>query len=715
MKKLQYALGILLALCCGIAGIVGAVEVTAFGSLSFYEKQYSTLEVYDDVGMTLPDLMQVTEEMLLYLQGDRDDLVVETTMYGINREFFNEKEKLHMVDVRNLNLGAVAVAKVCLAIAALCLIGIAGLHLYRKDTLRHFLRIMAQTFLIGTASFLIIIGAGALLVSTDFNRYWRMFHHIFFTNDLWLLDPTTDMLINIVPEAFFQAFIIRCVMIFVTAILCLTILCIILCIRTKETPYKGGHPLSAGGFCALILGAAMLLHSSILTPLSVFADGDTTTPAKEAVMERLENIPSGELWPQAPETSGTSVILWELNTDTILYAKNALQASYPASTTKILTALLTIEQTSPKDTVTYSSKAVLSLPAGSSHIGLKVGEVLSVYDSLCGLLLPSANEVANGLAELVSGSIPAFVTLMNQRAAELGAVNTHFSNANGLHQVDHTTCAYDLAMIYQACLQEPLFMEISSKASYIIGPTNLIEESRPMRTTHRMMRKDDEYYMESVICGKTGTTPEAGGCLITYAKQGDLALLCVVLGATAPGQYKDTTKLLQYGFDNFNQVNVSANDFRFQGDIHSTELLSADNQLQFYEFDSRSVLLLPKSLSLSDLTTQIVKNLDGDYSKIQYFYQEQLIGEAEVLSATLSFEDYNSLLTGGESTAELPYQSLPAMVAPTVHPIWIILPVCLGIALVVAIFLGIYNNNTNTQRRRRKRTKVYHNVWRDHV
>lgn len=717
MKKLQYALGILLAMCCGIALIVGSVELTAFGSLSFYEKQYSTLEVYDDVGMTLPDLMVVTQEMLKYLQGDRDDLVVETTMYGTQREFFNEKEKLHMVDVRNLNLGAVKVAKSCCVIAALCLILMAFLHLRRKAPVKELWRCLAQTFLVGTVTFLLLMGAGALLVSSDFDRYWKMFHYIFFTNDLWLLDPTTDMLINIVPGEFFQAFIIRCAVIFVSMILALTVLCIVVCVRTKSVvPSKRsrnakGHPL-----LTLLLGGSMLLHSLTLAPVHAEASGsDTDSSNPELVQQRLDNIPSGDRWPQVPEVQGSAAILWELNTDTILFAKNALQSAYPASTTKILTALLTIEQTSPEDTVIYSSKAVLSLPQGASHIGLKVGEVLSVYDSLCGLLLPSANEVANGLAELVSGSIPAFVTLMNTRAAELGAVNTHFSNANGLHQEEHTTCAYDLAKLYQACLEQPLFVEISSKSNYIIGETNLINETRPMRTTHRMMRKDDEYYMESVVCGKTGTTDEAGGCLITYAEQGDLALLCVVLGAEVPAQYEDTTKLLQYGFENFSQVNVAASDSRFQGDIHSTELLSAGNQLQFYEFDSRSVLLLPNELSLSDLTTNIVKNIDGDYSKIQYYYQDQLVGEADVLSATLSFQDYNSQLTGGESGADLPYLSLPAMVAPKLHPIWIILPSCLGVTLVVAIFLGIYHNNTNTQRRRRKRTQVFHNVWRDHL
>ena len=149
-------------------------------------------------------------------------------------------------------------------------------------------------------------------------------------------------------------------------------------------------------------------------------------------------------WPDAPEITSEAAILVDIDTDTILYAKNATSSMYPASTTKLMTAYLTLSNTSLDDIVTFSKNSIYSLPSGSSHIGMHIGESLSVRDCLYGLLLPSANEVATALAEHVSGSVSSFVELMNSTAVSLGCVNTNFANANGLQDPNHMTCAYDL-------------------------------------------------------------------------------------------------------------------------------------------------------------------------------------------------------------------------------------------------------------------------------
>ena len=197
---------------------------------------------------------------------------------------------------------------------------------------------------------------------------------------------------------------------------------------------------------------------------------------------------------EAPSIASEAGLLLEPQSGTILFAKNATDAHYPASTTKLMTALLTLEHCSLDEVVTFSSSAVLTLEPGSSHIGLRVGEQLTVKDSLYGLLLPSANEVANGLAEHVAGSTDAFAAMMNERAAQLGAVNTHFSNPHGLHDDTHYTCAYDLALIMKACIQIPSFVEIDSAPTYVRQADSLLNKEIPMGSTHKMMRENSGYY-----------------------------------------------------------------------------------------------------------------------------------------------------------------------------------------------------------------------------
>ena len=177
-----------------------------------------------------------------------------------------------------------------------------------------------------------------------------------------------------------------------------------------------------------------------------------TSAATKAEIDTMQaHLP--DEWPDAPEITSEAAILVDIDTDTILYAKNATSSMYPASTTKLMTAYLTLSNTSLDDIVTFSKNSIYSLPSGSSHIGMHIGESLSVRDCLYGLLLPSANEVATALAEHVSGSVSSFVELMNSTAVSLGCVNTNFANANGLQDPNHMTCAYDLYRIMLGCLQ----------------------------------------------------------------------------------------------------------------------------------------------------------------------------------------------------------------------------------------------------------------------
>ena len=238
----------------------------------------------------------------------------------------------------------------------------------------------------------------------------------------------------------------------------------------------------------------------------------------------------------------------DVDTGEILLEKNRDERYYPASTTKVMTALVVLENVSDLNaTLTYSDWAINSLSWDSSTLQPEaaVGEQMSVLDTLYGMILMSGNECANALAEYTSGSVEAFTDLMNAKAAELGAVNTHFANAHGLHDENHYTTPYDLMLIFRAALQNDLFLQIDSTAHYQIPATNLYG-ARQLDMGHQMIVGNYEY--PYAVAGKTGSTPEAGRTLVTYAVKGDVRLISVIMKSTDEAFYQDTEKLLDEGF-----------------------------------------------------------------------------------------------------------------------------------------------------------------------
>lgn len=196
-KALQYTAGIIFTICLMVTLLITSVEAVVYWLPGYFEKEYAKYNVTEAVDMTMEDLLDVTDQMMAYLRGNRADLHVPTTMGGVSREFFNEREIAHMEDVRGLFLSAMAIRRGCLAVMALLI----ALLLLRKADMR---RIFPKSVCIGTGLFFAVTAAIAAIISTDFTRYFILFHHLFFHNDLWLLDPATDMLINIVPEGFFS-------------------------------------------------------------------------------------------------------------------------------------------------------------------------------------------------------------------------------------------------------------------------------------------------------------------------------------------------------------------------------------------------------------------------------------------------------------------------------------------------------------------------------
>lgn len=253
-------------------------------------------------------------------------------------------------------------------------------------------------------------------------------------------------------------------------------------------------------------------------------------------------------WPALNEIQSGAYIVMERASGKVLLEKEADEKLYPASTTKIVTALLGLERLKPDEIVTISAEAV-NLPSGYTKVGIRAGEQVVAKDLLAGLMVASGNDAANAVAEAVGGSIEKFAALMNDRARKAGATQTNFLNPSGIHQEGHITTARDLAKITAACLSDIRFRELVSLKTCSMPATNLHPYNgwAILTNTNRLMVYGDSYYaselLKEVIGVKTGYTNAAGDCLIAAAKTADgTELIGVIL--KVPASLRDTNKFV---------------------------------------------------------------------------------------------------------------------------------------------------------------------------
>ncbi len=254
---------------------------------------------------------------------------------------------------------------------------------------------------------------------------------------------------------------------------------------------------------------------------------------------------SVQIWAE-PEIKAEGAVVIDAASGQVLYGKNERNRFYPASITKLLTALLVLERCGLNDTVTFSQTATTNLESGAVTLNLTEGDKLTVSQCLYALLLKSANEVANGLAEHVSGSVAGFAELMNQKAVSLGCTGTHFANPNGLNDNNHYTTPYDMALIARAAFQNQTLCNINTTLSYEM-PATKKSEAKTITMGHKMMYRTDSRYYEGIIGGKTGYTSKAGNTLVTGAEKNGVRLIAVVMKSSST-HYEDTKALLDYGF-----------------------------------------------------------------------------------------------------------------------------------------------------------------------
>ncbi len=301
-----------------------------------------------------------------------------------------------------------------------------------------------------------------------------------------------------------------------------------------------------------------------------------------------------------PQIASTAAILVEESTGKILYQKNAYEKMYPASTTKIMTAILTLENCKLDEMATVSYNAVYSLPSGYVNANLQEGEEISINDLLYALMVKSANDAAIVLAEHISGSVQNFAKMMNEKAISLGCQNTRFVNPNGVHNDNHYTTAHDLYLIASYCMKNENFRKYASTVSYTLPATNkYLAKDRVCTTTNEMIRPKSKYYNQNIIGIKTGHTTEAKDCLVSCAIQNDVELISVVLhaGTNREGlseRYVDTQALFDYGFKDFSFTDiVKENDI-----VKNIEIENANK-------DTKSLDLIAKNTLSTYLNTQI--------------------------------------------------------------------------------------------------------------
>lgn len=430
-------------------------------------------------------------------------------------------------------------------------------------------------------------------------------------------------------------------------------------------------------------------------------------------------------WPQGPQIYADAAVVMEASTGTILYNKDMDKAEYPASITKIMTALLTVENCSLDEVVTYSYYATHSIEYGSSSIGTTEGEELTVEESLYALLLESANECGNGLAEHIAGSVEAFADMMNQRAAELGCTNTHFVNPHGLNDENHYTTPHDMALITQEAIKHEAFVTISGTARYEMRATNKDDEITYMKNHHNMINnyKTDKFLDDTVIAGKTGATSDALNTLVTVAERNGMTLIVVTMRTHSTNEkgvplYSDTALLLDYAADNFSKINIAANETDFSVDnskfFHTGSSIFGNSQA-LIEVNPSGAVILPKDVPFENASPTLDFQNEADnpnvVATLSYTYEDQPIGSTTIDLAKSAVQEFAFDKTSGEdaSSSDVPEDESDTSDTSKKRIVKINIKLVLIFSAVIAIvilllsFLRRYGRRVRLRRRPRSR------------
>ncbi|MCM1193944.1 MAG: D-alanyl-D-alanine carboxypeptidase [Butyrivibrio sp.] len=389
-------------------------------------------------------------------------------------------------------------------------------------------------------------------------------------------------------------------------------------------------------YTALFTALACACSLFLLPGMTARADTlsiDERIEQNRALPVQSNTVPN---WPAGPVVSAEAAILMEVDTGTILYSKNIHQREYPASTTKLLTTLIATEQCSLDEIVTFSYDAVFDTPRDSNHIAMDVGQQLTMEQCLNAILIRSANEVSFAVAEHISGTTDwsVFAEMMNGRAAELGCLNSHFVNPNGLPDENHYTTAYDLAMIGRAFFANEMLCKITLTRRLEIPASDTIPEAKVENSSMQII-PGGAYAYENLVGCKTGYTNAARYCLVSCAEKDGMRLICVVLQDEFPFQYEDTIALFNYGFSNFDKVNVSQTETKYNVDGSSIFYGGNDifgNSKPLLTLNKDDYIVLPRTAVFDDTDSAITYETDNENQAavISYTYHGVDIGTVRV-------------------------------------------------------------------------------------
>ena len=378
--------------------------------------------------------------------------------------------------------------------------------------------------------------------------------------------------------------------------------------------------------CLLIFVLAVSLIGHIVladNPLPEGADEQPNGETDYAALwqESFDIVPDTNAlpnWPTGPHVHAHAAIVMDVESEGVLFAKNAHDRMYPASITKYVTALIALENAELTDTIYITEASVNSVGWGYAHIGMQAGEEISLEDALLALLLASANEVAYAIAESIGrqmgGGHDTFIQAMNERSRELGAINSNWMNASGIHHDNHYTTAHDMAILASAFYRRPEYQDLLSVLEHQIAPMPELWEERNFGQNHWMMWEGNYHFSPYIDGGKTGFTDQSGTTLITTANNGEIQLVTVLLRDWGIEAYNGTVALFDYGFSNFSRYSLLVYE-------QSEEIGSLLNQ--------EAHIILPFTLSFEDVE-RVIEVLHGNQAQVTYVYYGQVLGRVNV-------------------------------------------------------------------------------------
>ncbi len=405
--------------------------------------------------------------------------------------------------------------------------------------------------------------------------------------------------------------------------------------------------------------------------------------------------------PAPPSLYSQAAVLMDADTGQVLWGKNMRQKMYPASLTKVVTCLLAMEKGNPEDVVTMTDEGVFTVPRSTTHIALTTGEQLTLEQLEYAMMVESANDAANGVAIHIGGSIEQFAGMMNKKAAQIGAAGSHFTNANGLPDNDHYTTAYDLGLFTKEALKYPEFRKLAGSQRYEIPPTNKQKDTRILNNRQYMFFLNDTY--PGAFAGKTGWTEEAGKTLITIAERDGVTLICVVLKAsgTVDAEFKDSTALLDYGYDHFKRSYVPKEKIP-SGEISFTSS-AGETVTAIPQIEQDMPVLLPDGVTADELAVSLdVKN--EDYATVNLTVPGRAESFMEPVAGTFPLV----LKPSGTQAAALVSSKDDEQETRAFSPLFAGILKWTGIAVgIILLALLVLRTIVSARRRRRKKRRLH--------